>query len=106
MNIFIFELYLDDMIEIGLDVLNSVQASAMPLDDLKRNYGDKLTFYGGVDCQEILAAGTPDNVRKNVHDTVSILGKNGGLILSPINVMDNVPLENLKALIDSINEYR
>ena len=99
-------IYLDDMIEIGLDVLNPVQASAMPLDELKRNYGDKLTFFGGVDCQEILTAGTPDDVRKNVHDTVSILGKNGGLILSPTNVMDNVPMENLKALIYSINEYR
>ena len=94
------------MIEIGLKVLNPVQSSAMPLDELKRNYGDNLVFYGGIDCQEILTSGTPDDVRENVHNTVSILGKNGGLILSPINIMNNVPVENLKALIESINDYR
>lgn len=99
-------IYLDDMIEIGLEVLNPVQASAMPLDELKSNFGDKLTFYGGIDCQEILTKGKPDDVRQNVYDTVSILGKDGGLILSPINIMGNVPVENLKALIESINEYR
>jgi uroporphyrinogen decarboxylase len=99
-------IYLNDMIEIGLDVLNPVQASAMPLYELKRDYGDRLAFFGGIDCQDILTNGTPEDVRKNVHSTVSILGKNDGLILSPINIMSNVPLENLNALIDSINEYR
>ena len=99
-------IYLNDMIEIGLKVLNPVQSSAMPIDELKRDYGDKLTFYGGINTEEILTCGTVDDVRKNVHDTFSILGKNGGLILSPINIMKNVPVENLKALIESVNYYR
>ena len=74
--------------------------------ELKKNYGDRITFYGGIDCQEILTNGTPDDVRKNVNNAVSILGKNGGFILSPINVMSNVPVDNLKALIDTVNMYR
>jgi uroporphyrinogen decarboxylase len=98
--------FIDDMIEIGLDVLHPVQASAMPIKELKKNYGDRITFYGGIDCQEILTTGTPNDVRKNVNDTVSILGENGGLILSPINVMSNVPVDNLKALIETVNMYR
>ncbi|MBM3706323.1 MAG: hypothetical protein FJW66_07360 [Actinobacteria bacterium] len=99
-------IYLPDMIEMGLKVLNPVQASAMPIAELKRDFGDKLTFYGGIDCQDILTKGTPADIRKNVNETVSILGKNGGLILSPINIMNNVSVDNLKALIESINEYR
>ena len=99
-------IFLNDMIEIGLDVLNPVQANAMPIDELKRDFGDKLTFWGGIDCQEILTKGTPDDVKENVHKTVSVLGKNGGLILSPVNVMNNVPVENVRALIESVNEYR
>jgi len=99
-------LFINDMIEIGLDVLHPVQASAMPIDELKRDFGGKLTFFGGIDCQDILTKGTPDDVRRNVNDTVSILGKDGGLILSPINIMDNVPIENLRALIEAVNLYR
>ena len=99
-------LYLNDMIDMGLKILNPVQPSAMPIKELKKEYGKNLTFYGGINTEEILTNGTPGDIRKNVHDTVSILGKNRGLILSPINIMGNVPIENLKALIESVNEYR
>lgn len=99
-------IYLEDMIEIGLKVLNPVQSSAMPLKELKRDFGNKLIFYGGIDCQEILTKGTPDEVKKNVYETVSILDEDGGLILSPINIMNNVPVDNLEALIEAINEFR
>lgn len=99
-------LYLDDMIEIGLDVIHPVQSNAMNLPELKRRYGSRLSFYGGIDCQNILANGTPNEVKKNVYDVVKILGKGGGLILAAINIMRNTPIENFKALVESINKYK
>lgn len=98
--------YIDDMIEIGLDVLHPVQASTMPIEELSEKYADRLTFFGGVDCQEILTNGTPADVIKNIEKTVKVLGKNNGLILAPINIMANVKTQNLKVLLECVNAYR
>ena len=99
-------IYLDDMIEIGLNAIHPVQATAMDINELSRRYGSRLVFYGGIDCRDILTTGTPEDIRKNVEQTVSVLGKNKGLILAPINIMRNVPLDNFKALVESVNKYK
>lgn len=95
-----------DMIDIGLDVLEPVQP-IMDLEYLKREFGKYITFYGGIDTQELLPYGTPQEVKTMARKTIHILGKGGGLIISPAQeIMRDVPIENIVALVETIKEER
>ncbi len=97
---------IEDFIEIGVDILNPVQTSAGRMSDLpglKENYGDRIIFCGGIDTQNILPFGTPDDVKKEVKRVSSILGEGGGYILSSVHtVMNNVPAENVLAMVEAV----
>lgn len=99
-----------DFIEAGADILNPVQCSAAGMDPatLKKNYGDKLVFWGGgMDTQKTLPFGKPEEVRQMVFDRTEIFGKDGGFIFNPIhNVQGNTPVGNLTAMIDALDELR
>ncbi|MGQ9615583.1 MAG: uroporphyrinogen decarboxylase family protein [Spirochaetota bacterium] len=101
---------IDELIEIGVDILNPVQYTAekMELGELKHRYGDKLVFWGGgVDTQRVLPFGKPDNIRDEVKKNVRILSKGGGFVFSTVhNLQANVPAENLKALFDAFESCR
>lgn len=99
-------IYLDDMIEIGLDAIHPVQSASMDIEELGKRFGNNLVFYGGIDCQQVLDKGTPDDVRKNVEYVVRNLAKHSNMILAPINVMRNVPIVNFEALVESINKFK
>lgn len=89
---------LDDMIEIGLDVLNPIQPLAMDPYDIKRRYGDKLTLFGAVDVQHLLPYGTSDEVMNTVREYKKVLGEGGGYILSPAHhIQSDTGLEKIKA---------
>lgn len=89
------------LIEMGLDVLNPVQPEAMDIKRLKEDYGDRLTFWGGISTQRTLPYGTPDEVREETRHVRNFMAKNGGYILSPAqSIQDDVPLENILALLD------
>ncbi|MHB1454206.1 MAG: uroporphyrinogen decarboxylase family protein [Saccharofermentanales bacterium] len=92
-----------DLIEIGVDVLNPVQVSAAGMDpaSIKKEFGDKLTFDGGIDTQHVLPEGTPDEVQSEVRRIVRILGENGGYILAPSQGLESdVPIDNVVAMYD------
>jgi uroporphyrinogen decarboxylase len=73
----------------------------MDLGLLKREFGRRLTFCGGVPTQALLATGTPEAVRAEVRRLKRELGEEGGYILEPgITLQDDVPQANLGALID------
>ncbi len=98
--------FLPDLIDIGLRVLEPVQP-CMDLKFLKREYGKDLVFWGGIETQNYLPFGTPQQVRENTRETIRILGKGGGYIIGPSQeVMNDVPLENVKALVETIVEER
>ena len=99
-------LYLEDMIEIGLTMVNPVQQNAMDIRELSRRFGDSLTFFASIDAVDTLINGKPDDVRRNVDETVEILGRNNGLILSMLNVMPETPPENVKTAIEQMMQYR
>lgn len=89
------------LIEMGLDVLNPVQPECMDLELLKREYGEKLTFWGGISTQQALPYGTVDEVKAEARRVRDLMSKDGGYILSPAQqIQDDVPLENILALID------
>ena len=101
--------YLDDFVDMGVDILNPVQLSAKGMDThmLKEKYGDKLVFWGGgVDTQQTLPFGTPEQVRQQVKERLEILSRNGGYVFAPIhNVVAKTPAENLVAMYEAVKEY-
>lgn len=101
--------YLDDFVEMGVDILNPVQLSARGMDAamLKKTYGDKLVFWGGgVDTQKTLPYGTPQEVREQVLERLEILSAGGGYVFNTIhNIVAKTPVENLVAMFDAVKEY-
>jgi len=70
---------------------------------IKEQFGDRLSFYGGVSTQELLPHGTPQEVEADLRDKMEKLGHNGGYILAPAHaVQADVPIENIIALIRAV----
>ncbi len=104
----VFDL-IPDFIEMGVDILNPIQTSAgkmANLAELKKRYGDKLTFCGAVDTQRVLPHGTPAQVRDEVRRVIEILAPGGGYMLSSVHtIMNEVPPENILAMVDAVVEF-
>jgi uroporphyrinogen decarboxylase len=93
-----------DMIDAGIDTLNPIQwrCPGMEREALKRDFGDRVVFHGGVDNQQTLPFGTADDVRHEVADNLRILGAGGGYILAPChNIQAVSPVENVLALYET-----
>jgi len=92
-----------DMITAGIDILNPIQwrCKGMEREGLKRDFGDKVIFHGGVDNQYTLAFGSVEEVRQEVRDNLRILGEGGGYILAPChNIQAVSPVENIVAMFE------
>jgi uroporphyrinogen decarboxylase len=93
------------LIEMKLDVLNPVQPEAMDIAVLKRDYGDQLTFWGGISTQRTLPYGTPDEVRAEARGVRDLMSQGGGYIFSPAQTIQaDVPVENILALLEVARE--
>jgi uroporphyrinogen decarboxylase len=99
----------EDFIEIGVDILNPVQASAGKMSDfpaLKKRFGNNIVFCGGIDTHRILPFGSVDDVREEVRRVIQTLGPGGGYMLGAVHtVMDDVPPENVLAMVDAVEEF-
>jgi uroporphyrinogen-III decarboxylase len=94
-----------ELIEIGVDILNPIQPACMDPAQIKRQFGDKLCFWGSIDEQHTLPFGTPADVRREILERLNTIGKNGGLILAPTHhVQLDTPLENFWAMQKTIIE--
>ncbi len=97
--------FLPTLIEMGVDILNPVQTTARGMDpvELKRQFGDRLVFWGGsCDCQGTLAFGTPEQVAREVEAAVGIFAPGGGYVAASVhNIQAAVPPENVIALFDT-----
>jgi len=90
-----------DLIEIGLDVLNPIQCNCPGMDpsDLKKEFGDSLTFMGGVDTQDLLPNGTEHEVQREVSKLLDRVAHGGGYILAASHTIPpETPLDNIFAL--------
>lgn len=98
------------LIDCGIDVLNPIQhkCAGMEPAELKRKYGDQVIFHGGVDNQNVLPFGSPDDVRREVQYLMSTLGakREGFICCSCHNVQANTPLENILAMVESVKRHR
>ena len=100
--------FISDLIECGLDIIEPVQvrASGMSPDELVRTYGGKLCFHGGIDTQQTLPFGTPDDVRREVRERIETFRPYGGYTISPTqHLMPEIPLDNIVAMYESAYEY-
>ena len=95
----------EDFVEIGLDIYNPFQPEIRDISKVKREFGDRLTFHGGIGIQELLPHSTPHQIKVEVRRLIREIGAGGGYILGPSHaVMADAPVENLVALIEAVQE--
>lgn len=101
---------LDDIADMGVDIINPVQCSAtgMEPERLKEQFGDRLVFWGGgIDTQNVLPFGTPEEIEAQVRDRLRIFSAGGGYVFSTIhNIVANVPVENLIRMYETVIKVR
>jgi uroporphyrinogen decarboxylase len=97
---------LGDLAEVGVDLLNPVQVSAGEMGDtarLKREFGDRLSFCGGIDTRWVLPHGTPGQVRQEVRRRIADLAPGGGYVAAAVHcIQPDVPPENIVAMCDEV----
>ncbi len=99
--------FIDDLVEAGVDALNPVQTSARGMNpaDLKRRFGDRISFWGGIDTRRVLNHGSVEEVRAEVRQVIQALAPGGGYVLNFIhNAQPDVRPENVVAMIETLRE--
>lgn len=100
--------FIGDLVDMGVDAVNPVQISAKDMEPgkLKREFGDKICFWGGIDTHRVLPFGSPREVRDEVKRVIEELGPGGGYICSSVhNIQKEVPPENICAMLEAALEY-
>jgi len=99
---------ISDFIEVGIDILNPLQTAAKDMDPqrIKNLYGDRLSFWGGgVETQTTLPFGTVDDIRREVCQHITMLGKGGGYVFGTIhNIQPDIPPEKILAVFDTARQ--
>jgi uroporphyrinogen decarboxylase len=94
--------FIEDFIEIGVDILNPVQTSAAGMEPelLKREFGQRIVFWGGgADVQAVLPLGTAEEVARDVRHRIEVMQPGGGFVFAPIhNLQPDIPPENIAAM--------
>jgi hypothetical protein len=98
---------MEDIIAAGSDGLNPIEVVAgMDLAELKRLYGDRLFFAGGIDVSQLMAFGTPEQVKAACRDAIRAAGPGGGYFLGGTTELHNaLPARNIAAMVDSAEEF-
>lgn len=96
----VYEIF-PDLVEMGLDIYQTLQPEVYDLRQVKQEFGKDLTFWGGISTQRLLPFGTPEEVKETVRETLKIMGENGGYIAGPThNIVDGTPPENVAAMLE------
>jgi uroporphyrinogen decarboxylase len=98
-----------DLIELGVDMLNPIQSSALGMEPsgLKRDFGDQITFWGaGVETQDVFPHGSAEEVRQQVRERLGIFRPGGGYVFGAgHNIQCDIPAENLIAFFEAYREF-
>jgi uroporphyrinogen decarboxylase len=98
---------IEELIEIGIDILNPVQPECMDPLMIKEKYGDRMSFWGTIGTQTTMPFGTPEEVKRIVQERIATVGKGGGLVLGPTHALQpDVPWENIVTLFETIKNWR
>ena len=99
--------FLDDLIEIGVDILNPVQPECMPFEDVLKKVGGRISFWGTLGTQSTLPFGKPEDVKRVIWDNLRRCGPQGGLVIAPTHLVEpEVPWANLLAMKEACETYR
>ena len=97
------------LVDKGIDLLNPIQwhLPGWDLHALKRDYGDKICFHGGIDNQFVLPFGTVEDVKREVEACIGALYTDGtGYIVAPChNIQAITPVENVLAMYEHAKAY-
>ena len=94
---------IEDLIEIGIDILNPIQPECMDPVEMKREYGDRLVLHGAVSLQKTLPFGSPEDVKEEVRYLIKNCNINGGFVLGPSNVLfKEIPPQNIVAMYQAV----
>lgn len=97
--------YIERFIEIGIDILDPIQpiCENMTPENLAKSFENRICFHGGIDIQNLLPHGTPEDVKREVIKYANILGKNGGYICCPAHLFQpDIPTENIFAFYNAL----
>jgi uroporphyrinogen decarboxylase len=93
----------EDLVAAGMDIYNTFQPEVYDIVEMKRRYGPRVTFYGGISTQRLLPSASPDEVRAETRRLMGILGVDGGYIVAPTHAIpDDTPTENILAFLDAV----
>jgi len=100
-------LFMDDFIEIGLDVIHPIQKYTMDEREVAEKFGGRIAFWAGMDVQQILPWGSPEDVRREVRFMIDTYDRpDGGCMITAGNgITDDNPIENLRAFYDETYNY-
>ena len=100
------ESILDDMYEIGLDVINPIQPACMNPAYIKKRYGKKLSMWGAVDIQHLIPFGKPEEIDAGIKQLIADCAPGGGFIMGPAhNVQADTSIENILAFYKAAKKY-
>jgi uroporphyrinogen decarboxylase len=96
-----------DLVEIGLDIYQTLQPEIYDLAKIKREFGRDLSFWGGISTQRLLPFGTPEEVKAQVRETLSLMSEGGGYIAGPAHdIVEGTPPENVEALLEVLSRQQ
>jgi uroporphyrinogen decarboxylase len=99
--------FINDLIEIGINVLNPVQPECMNFEEIHSEFGDRLSFDGTIGTQTTMPFGTPGDVKREVCRNLEIAGDKGGLLCKPTHLLEpEVPWENIIAYVEACFEFK
>lgn len=99
--------FVPDLIDCGVDILNPIQPLAYKMEAwrLKREYGDRICFHGGIDIQRLLNFGTPQDIKNRVKEIIAIFEGCRYILAASHNIEPETHPENIMALFDAVREY-
>ncbi len=102
-----FRPVIGDLIDIGVEFLSTMQqVGSMNPFEIKDEFGDRVAFKGGLDTQQLLPNGTPEEVREGVKDVIRAYAPGGGYVFMPAHMLyPDVPTENIWAMLEAVKEY-
>jgi len=92
-----------EMVDAGMDIYNTFQPEVYDVAEMKRLYGPRVTFYGGISTQRLLPVASPEEVKAETRRLMELLGVDGGYIVAPTHAIpDDTPIENILAFLEAV----